>query len=284
MRLVERKSAPSDGVDYGCFTGEIAENFARFGKMKHLFLIIFTAVFSFSCAAQPRPKTAETSKFEAKTYQTMPYRLFIPANYDNAKKYPLVLWLHGGGARGNDNEKQITEGNTLGATIWTRAENQAENPAFVLAPQAPVGEWWANNDSELRPSTQLQIVVELLAELQKQYNLDANRLYVAGQSMGGYGTWSIIAEYPEMFAAAIPICGGGNVAKADKMTKTAIWAFHGEIDQAVKVEQSREMIEAIKKAGGNPKYTEYQGVGHNSWINAFAEPDIVSWVFAQRRK
>jgi predicted peptidase len=251
--------------------------------MKNLILIIFIAFFSFSCSGQSRLQLTEPAEFEAKTYKSMPYRLFVPPNYDRTKKYPLVLWLHGAGGRGDDNKKQITEGNTLGATIWTRAENQANNPTFVLAPQCPPGEWWANNNTEMRPSRQLEMVVELLAELQKQYSIDANRLYVGGQSMGGYGTWSIITEYPEMFAAAIPICGGGNVSKAEKMTRTAIWAFHGDIDQAVKVERSREIIAAIKKAGGNPKYTEYKGVGHNSWINAFAEPDIVTWLFAQSR-
>lgn len=251
--------------------------------MKQLILIIFISLFSISCVAQPRQQTAEINDFEAKTYKMMPYRLFVPKGYDKTKKYPLVLWLHGGGGRGNDNQKQITDGNSLGATIWTRAENQAKYPAFVLAPQCPLGRMWTTFDAEVKPTDELQTAIELLKVVQSEYSVDAEKLYVSGQSMGGLASWSLLAEYPNLFAAAIPICGGGNKTKADKMTKMAIWAFHGEIDQSISVERSREMIEAIKKAGGNPKYTEYKGVGHNSWINAFAEPDLVDWLFAQKR-
>ena len=256
--------------------------------MKKLnYLLLFIALFTLSCEAQERPKIVESKMFEAKTYakdgKTMPYRLFLPTGYDKSKKYPLVLWLHGGWGRGNDNERQIIEGNTLGATIWITPENQAKNPTFVLAPQCPVNEYWANNDSESRPSKQLEMVVKLLKDLQKQYSIDADRLYVAGQSMGGYGTWSLIAEYPEMFAAAIPLCGGGNASRAKNIVNIPIWAFHGGDDEAVKVTESREMIEAVKQAGGNPKYTEYKGVGHSVWHQAFAEPELLNWVFAQKR-
>ena len=256
--------------------------------MKKLgFLLFLTALLTVSCAAQERPQPAATKTFEAKIYEKngkrMPYRLFVPAGYDRNKKYPLVVWLHGGAGRGNDNERQIVEGNRLGATIWTTPENQSKNPTFVLAPQCPEGEWWANNDSEAKPSKQLETVVELLKDLQKQYAIDADRLYVAGQSLGGYGTWSIITEYPEMFAAAIPLCGGGNASRAKNLVNVPIWAFHGELDQAVKASESRAMIEAIKKAGGNPKYTEYKGVGHAVWHQAFAEPELLNWVFAQKR-
>jgi predicted peptidase len=252
-------------------------------------LLLLMALFSASCAAQEAPSKAVVPRaFEAKTFISagdlkMPYRLFVPPDYDKNKKYPLVLWLHGGWARGADNEKQIIEGNTSGATVWTKPENQARNPAFVVAPQCAAGEWWATNDAEMKPSKQLQAVVELLKELQKQYSIDDSRLYVAGQSMGGYGAWSLISEYPEMFAAAIPLCGGGNAAGAKNLLNVPIWAFHGTDDEAVPVRESRTMIEAIRRAGGNPKYTEYDGVGHSVWHQAFAEPELLSWVFAQKR-
>lgn len=245
--------------------------------------MLFITFFTVSCDSQESPKPVDTSAFEKKTYKTMPYRLFVPANNDKSKKYPLVIWLHGGWARGNDNEKQIIEGNTPGATVWTKPENQVKNPTFVLAPQCPAGDWWANNDSELKPSRQLEIVIELLKDLQKQYSIDAERLYVAEQSMGGYGTWSLITEYPEMFAAAIPLCGGGNTARAKNLVKIPVWAFQGGDDEAVHVSESREMIEAIRQAGGNPKYTEYKGVGHSVWHQAFAEPELLNWIFAQKR-
>lgn len=128
------------------------------------------------------------------------------------------------------------------------------------------------------------MVVELIKDLQKQYSIDADLLYVAGQSMGGYGTWSIIIEYPEMFAAAIPLCGGGNTSRAKNLVNVPIWAFHGSDDEAVKVKESREMIEAIKQAGGNPKYTGYKGVGHTVWHQVFAEPELLNWVFAQKKR
>jgi predicted peptidase len=260
--------------------------------MKKLgFLLCLTVFLVVSGAAQPpRAKPPEANKFEAKIYERdgkrMPYRLFVPANYDKNKKYPLVLWLHGGAGRGSDNEKQIIGGNALGATLWTTPENQAKNPAFVLAPQCPPGESWsAINDAEMKPSKHLETVVELLRDLQKQYGgIDADRLYVAGQSLGGYGAWALIAEYPGMFAAAIPLCGGGNAARAKNLVNVSIWAFHGDEDAAVDVKESRKMIEAVRKAGGSPKYTEYKGVGHAVWLRAFAEPELLPWLFAQKRK
>ncbi|MDQ3798787.1 MAG: prolyl oligopeptidase family serine peptidase [Acidobacteriota bacterium] len=253
-----------------------------------LCLIAFSSVF---CAAQRQSvKSIESNTFEARIYEKdgkrMPYRLFVPAHYDKNKKYPLVLWLHGGAGRGGDNEKQISGGNAPGATVWTTRESQARNPAFVLAPQCPPGESWsAINDAERKPSKHLETVVELLRDLRKEYGgIDADRLYVAGQSLGGYGAWALITEYPEMFAAAIPLCGGGNAAKAKNLVNVSIWAFHGDEDKAVDVKESRKMIEAVRKAGGNPKYTEYKGVGHAVWERAFAEPELLPWVFAQKRR
>lgn len=207
---------------------------------------------------------------------TMAYRMFLPKGYDPAKKYPLVLWLHGAGSVGSDNRKQISQASTLGTHTWTRPENQAKNPAFVLAPQSPSGKSW-NSPGEL------DAVLQILAALQKEFSIDPQRLYVAGQSMGGYGTWALIAQRPGMFAAAVPLCGGGRVLDAPLLVKTPIWAFHGAADRTVSVWESRKMIEAIKKAGGNPRYTEYPGVGHEVWERTFKEPGLMDWVFAQHR-
>jgi predicted peptidase len=222
---------------------------------------------------------ADTSPFEKRTYkagtrEAMPYRLFIPRDYDSTKRYPLVLWLHGGGGRGNDNEKQLTGGNSAGARVWAAPASQSRYPAFVVAPQCPEGETW---------TPRLRQVVELVEELRKAYSIDPQRLYLAGQSMGGYAVWSLLATYPDLFAAAIPICGGGDVSQARKMTQVSIWAFHGELDRAVSVERSREMVAAVKRLGGIVRYTEYKGADHVIWSLAFAEPDLLPWVFAQRR-
>ncbi len=214
---------------------------------------------------------------------TMPYRLFIPESHEKGKKYPLVLWLHGGAGRGNDNLKQISGGNTMGSHIWTAPRNQLKNPCFVVAPQCPIGESWASPDP-VTPTKQLRLVIELMQSLQKVFSLDAQRFYVAGQSMGGFGTWAVISQYGAMFAAAIPICGGGNEAEAPKLRKVPIWAFHGEKDAAVSVERTRNMIRAMKQAGGKAKYTEYKGAGHAIWDQVFSEPDLLTWTFAQSKR
>jgi predicted peptidase len=230
---------------------------------------------------------AQSAIFLPKIYQnsrreTMPYRLFIPQSYDKRKKYPLVLWLHGGAGRGNDNLKQISGGNTIGSHVWTLPENQSKHPCFVVAPQCPDDELWATIETA-KPTGQMRLVIELLQNLEKTFTLDAQRFYVTGQSMGGFGAWSVITEHPDMFAAAVPICGGGDESAAQKLTGMPIWAFHGEKDEAVSVERSRKMIAAIRQAGGTPKYTEYKGADHVIWDRVFNEPELLSWVFAQNR-
>lgn len=213
----------------------------------------------------------------------MPYRLFIPENYDKRKKYPLVLWLHGGAGRGKDNLKQISGGNTIGSHVWTLPENQSNHPCFVVAPQCPDNELWATIETA-KPTEQMRLVLELLQNLGRTFSLDTQRFYVTGQSLGGFGTWAFISEHPDMFAAAIPVCGGGDESAASKLTKVSIWAFHGEKDKAVSVERSRRMIGAIRQAGGTPKYTEYKGAGHVIWDRVFSQPELLSWVFAQNRR
>ena len=221
------------------------------------------------------PKTYRNSRNE-----TLPYRLFTPRNYNKQRKYPLVLWLHGGAGRGNDNLKQVAGGNILGSHVWTLPENQEKHPCFVVAPQCPENEMWTTPDD--KSSGEMRLVMELLESLRPRFNLDAQRFYVTGQSMGGFGTWCAISDHPRMFAAAVPVCGGGNVSAARNLTKTPIWAFHGETDNAVSVERSRQMIAAIRQAGGTPRYTEYKGRGHVIWDEVFNEPELVPWVFAQK--
>ncbi|MGH7600132.1 MAG: prolyl oligopeptidase family serine peptidase [bacterium] len=212
--------------------------------------------------------------------ESMRYLLFVPKEYDHKKKYPLVLWLHGGGARGDSLKLIISWGDKHGPLFIARTDNQSAYPCFILAPQCPLDKLWSDPDSE-KPRDEIRLMLEILDSIQKEFRIDDSRLYVMGISMGGYGTWDIIARRPNMFAAAIPICGGGNPAKAALMKNTSVWAFHGDEDNMVDVKESRRMIEAITRAGGKPRYTEYQGVGHNAWERAFAEPDFLSWIFAQ---
>jgi predicted peptidase len=229
----------------------------------------------------------QTTEFQALTYrnsrrESLPYRLFVPKAYDKRNRYPLVLWLHGGAGRGTDNLKQISGGNTAGSHVWSTAEQQEKHPCFVVAPQCPEDDSWSTLD-DVKPTRPLELVLELLNELSQTFKVDAQRLYVTGQSLGGFGTWALIAENPRRFAAAIPVCGGGNEAAAAQLTTMPIWAFHGEKDQSVNVSRSRSMIAAIKRAGGAPRYTEYEGAGHVIWERVFAEPELLPWVFAQER-
>ena len=231
---------------------------------------------------------ADLDAYEARTFSSsegeLPYRLLIPADYDPAKKYPLVLFLHGAGERGNDNQKQLVH--VVGTFVQPAA--RAKYPCFVVAPQCPGGELWCNTPWNVAtvvqpddPSKAMTLTMQLLDALQKEYSIDANRLYVMGLSMGGFGTWDAVTRYPGKFAAAVPMCGGGDTKKAEVIKDMPIWNFHGSSDGAVKVQLSRDMIAAIQAAGGKPKYTEYPGVGHNCWTPATQEPELLPWLFSK---
>lgn len=211
--------------------------------------------------------------FAPRTYETMPYRLFVPANYDKTQKYPLILWLHGAGSVGSDNFKQISGASLRGTHTWTAPEVQAKHPAFVLAPQSHTGSW----------TTDLPLVLQLLDSIKSEFSIDATRIYIAGQSMGGFGTWAYVTAKPDLFAAAIPLCGGGDPSRASLIAKIPVWAFHGVDDPTVPVSESRSMIAAIQQAGGSPHYSEYKGVGHDVWLKAFQEKGLVDWLFAQHK-
>lgn len=234
-----------------------------------------------SPAPKSEPAFVEKSHTNARG-ETMPYLLFVPAGYDKAKSYPLVLWLHGGGTRGNNLNLLLAHGDQTGIGFLARADNQAKYPSFIIAPQCPLNRIWGNSGSD-QPNAEMRMVLEILDKVREDYRVDSRRLYVMGMSLGGYGTWDILTRRPKTFAAAMPICGGGNPSKATLITKTPVWVFHGDEDELVNVSESRSMIAALKKAGGQPRYTEYKGVGHNSWVPAFKEADFLSWLFAQTR-
>jgi predicted peptidase len=382
--------------------------------------------------------SATVKDFEARQYKdangyVLNYRLYKPKDYDANRKYPLILFLHGAGERGNNNTAQVRD-----ALHWAREEVQKENPCFIVAPQCPgaremfqlygtrkefeqgfadyeksAGEWksyslplgklprgeksflslvnasdkkvaargefrnirvheegspatpidlrkldfshrqgngkltvsedgttvtlegdlrakapfaytvtpgtviefdfrstqeglahaisldeddffdyrWANMDWSAKtgsaaksPSTPMRLALETLAGLKKEFSVDENRLYLTGLSMGGYGTWDLIARHPKMFAAAVPVCGGADEATAPVIKDIPIWCFHGGADPVVPTDRSRNMIKALQAAGGEPKYTEYPGVGHNSWDKAYSEPELPKWLFSQKRQ
>ncbi len=214
--------------------------------------------------------------------KTLPYRLYVPAGYDSARSYPLVLFLHGGGSRGDNNRAQITRGSLAGTHIWTRPANQAEFPCFVLAPQCPREEMWGDpSTEELAPN--LSIVLEIIGHLQTRYNLDRSRYYITGQSMGAIGTFAMITQRPGIFAAAVPVCGFANLGALRAMEDLPIWVFHGAADSVVTVSTSRSAVWVLKRSGKSPRYTEYEDVGHPSWNYAYREPELLPWLFSQRR-
>lgn len=213
----------------------------------------------------------------------LPYRLFIPENYISSFSYPIIMYLHGGAGAGNDNLKQISGGNTNGTHVWITAENQNNYPCFVVAPQLLGFNRWNDPDS-IRLSLYAQLAVNLLEALKKEFNIDSDRVYLTGQSRGGWGTWDVITKRSDLFAAAVPLCGGGNPRAVEAIQHLPIWAFHGALDTTVPVENSRKMVAALRKIGGNIKYTEYPNVEHGVWNKAYFEPELIPWLFAQKRQ
>lgn len=233
-----------------------------------------------------------TEEFAPKTYQhndksILNYRLYLPKDMDAEKRYPLVLFFHGAGERGNDNKKQLRHG----AKDILAYSKKTDAPVIIIAPQCPAGAQWVNtpwgnlhHNMPAEPSNSMRLTIELIRESIRTMPVDRSRIYVTGLSMGGYGTWDIIQRHPDMFAAAIPICGGGDTAFAPNLTALPIWVFHGDKDKDVKTSRSRDMVESIKKAGGIPKYTEYKNVGHNSWSRTYANDDVMKWLFSQKKR
>lgn len=220
------------------------------------------------------PASFQVRTFKAKDGRALDHSLFVPAKIKTGEKLPLVLCLHGAG------------GNTEAAKVLAAPARQAKYPCIVMAPACDTrtARWV---ETPFRPVSQRSVLPELLAALDavmSELPVDPARVYLTGQSMGGIGTWGLIAAQSARFAAAVPVCGYWQPEDARKMADVPIWAFHGEKDPTVPVEGSRGMIAALKAAGAAPRYTEYPGMGHNSWTSAYATDELWEWVFAQKRK
>lgn len=257
------------------------------------FLFLLPVAWLAPLGAKEAPKLAAPAAaevFEARTFAgadgaTLGYRLLKPENYDAAQKYPLVLFLHGAGERGTDNAAQLKHG----AQVFVKPEVREKFPCFVIAPQCPLQKKWVDidwtSDTPKQPEINetMKLALGVLDALQKEFSIDADRLYVTGLSMGGYGTWDFITRFPEKWAAAAPVCGGGEGTTASRAKALPIWAFHGLEDKTVKPARSREMIDAVVAAGGKPLFSEYPYLGHDSWTTAYGEPELLPWLFAQKR-
>ncbi|MCU0387546.1 MAG: alpha/beta hydrolase-fold protein [Chitinophagaceae bacterium] len=227
---------------------------------------------------------------------TLKYRLLLPADYDSSKKYPLVLFLHGAGERGSDNQKQLIHG----ANLFLQPQVRENYPAIVVFPQCPENDFWSNVEMEMNdttkkwsfnflesgaPTQSMKMLLYWLPELEKKYKIDPLQRYVMGLSMGGMGTFEIVRRKPGYFAAAVPICGGANPKTAASIKETAFWIFHGDKDDVVPYQLSEQMVYALQEfyAGAEVNFTLYGNVGHNSWDPAFEEPDLLPWLFGQKK-
>jgi len=228
--------------------------------------------------------------FEPRTHKgdrVMPYRLFRPTG---SGKLPLVVYLHGSGGQGDDNQRQMGLGNVFGTRVWALPENQQRFPAYVVAPQTDRG--WvaygppAPGDSIARVVAGLgdgaRLALAVVDALLGEFPIDSRRIYLTGQSMGGAGAWHLLAQRPGFFAAAAICCGSRSLDAVDAI-RTPLWNFHGAADATVPVAVSRDRIAALRKAGAHPLATEYAGVGHNVWEWAYTEPSLLSWIFSRQR-
>ena len=234
-----------------------------------------------SCLALATPvlgQAFEKAEFKASSGDTLRYAMLKPSETTPGQRYPLVITLHGVGGRG----KEDWEGGCAANKVLASPDMRKKYPCFVVAPTCGKEETW-RSAGRLRGKERLPDVFELIESLLKEQPIDPDCIYITGQSMGGFGTFDAIVRHPDLFAAAVPVCGGHDPSEAKKIAHLPIWVFHGAKDRTVPVEMSRKMVEAIKEAGGKPKYTEYPEAGHNSWTAAYGEEEMWAWLFGQRR-
>jgi predicted peptidase len=263
---------------------------------RHLIRGLCAAALLAACAAVTPADDAKHG-FVNKTFKNAdgsesPYVVFVPHDYDGKKEYPVILFLHGAG------ETKSTSGKgkmPVEVGIGPAIKKQEKTfPFIVVIPQAEaagrgvLGRWGAGSPDGKR-------ALAMLDEVMKEYKADPKRVYLTGLSMGGFGTWSLVEAHPDRWAAIVPICGGvgsrPNQATDDRAKEAAAkikdipcWCFHGDQDSSVSVAFSRTMIKALKEAGGDPKYTEYPGVGHNSWDKAYGTAELWTWLLEQKKK
>lgn len=238
------------------------------------------------------------SLYQKKVYtstdgKVLNYRVLFPKGYHKSKKYPVLLFLHGAGERGNDNEKQLIHGGDL----FLKPSVMEKFPAIVLFPQCPEGKSWASlnikqedgkkiyqRNSGDKPGEMAELLDGLLKEIKKTTKVDSKRIYIMGLSMGGFGTLEMLYLYPDRFAAAVPICGGHLTELAGVYAKKVpIWLFHGAKDDVVPPDFSRNLYAKLKELGGEVKYTEFPEANHNSWDSTFATPELLPWIFSHHK-
>jgi predicted peptidase len=216
-----------------------------------------------------RADAAQTAeRVQLKVPYEFRYLSYVPDGYGThrSQKWPLLLFLHGAGERGSDLELVKIHGPPK------LIETGKKFPFVVISPQCPKDSMWVPPALEA-----------LIDSVQRRYRIDSARIYVTGLSLGGFATWELALRHPERYAAIIPICGGGDPSRADRLRDLPVWAFHGAQDDVVPLSGSQDMIAAIKAAGGNPRFTVYPQSGHDSWTETYANDEVYSWLLQQRR-
>ena len=233
-------------------------------------------------------KLFEGKTFTASDGTALNYRIFLPADYSTDKEYPLILFMHGAGERGNDNQKQLK----TGICEPFRDKESKIYQCIVLAPQCPTDKQWVNvakwTDCEystdtLAESAELKAAIELFEKVKQDYSVDPDRVYATGLSMGGYATWDMAVRHPELFAAIMPLCGGADNSKASILVDMPIWTFHGDADPTVPIRGTSEMVNALRAAGSTlVKYTVYEGETHNIWTTTYGNEEIYTWLLSHK--
>ncbi len=259
--------------------------------MKWMYCLIIALLFTVKLNSQDMEIIFQQFEKHSFTHDTttLNYRFLKPNDIDESLKYPLILTLHGSGERGDDNEKHIAWHGI--ATTWADTSVQEHNPCFIVSPQCPEENRWVDADWKLgvlsqdtiAMSNELKTVYHLVKFLLMKYPIDINRIYITGLSMGGYGTWDLITRYPDLFAAAIPMSGGGDPTKMQLIKDMPLWVFHGALDKAVPVKGSRLLVESLLKHGSNVIYTELKFGKHVIWKPLYENRLLQDWLFSKTK-
>ena len=261
---------------------------AAMSKLLCLVVVVAIGVVGHPLFAQDTGFVSRTVDVDGVIYR---YQVFVPSNWSADREWPVIFFLHGAGERGTDGVSQTDIG------LPRRLRSEKDFPAVVVMPQCHRGKWWGDSDMEAQ-------AFQALEDAMKEFRGDPKRVYLTGLSMGGYGAWAFGYKYPGKFAAIAPVCGGVTTVRAfpppswhpaarapeDPYTETAkgigttpVWAFHGENDRRVPARESRKLTDALKKTGGNVRYTEYPGVAHNSWDRAYGEAELIPWLLSHQQ-